>query len=423
MTTTTKSIYNMMTPNFVSEFSCIGPECADTCCGSWKVNVDKKAFKNLKKNENIIIRQLANENLSLTRESTNTWGEINLKDDGYCPFLDTTGWCEIHKQIGAEALPKTCQNYPKTFLMFGDQIEASISISCPTAAEGVLLTPSAFTFKQNEKTPQSLNHLTLGGYTDETLPAWMPILRDFCFSVILFDQIPLEHRLFSLGMALKQGEKHLDDPKRLQEFLATAEEMTADGSFSGMFEKLSVQKEFKWVMFANQHYKMNVESQLFKDAQQPENKSENLNRFDEVRKPMFDLIEERKQKQPDDLESDLFLDVLAAGNEKVSAFLANNEHILINYILYYLFHHQFMFNHDKTPFQFFKIMSVDLFMQRTYLAGIAEKEGELTKERLIQIFQTYARKRQHSNYFIKNMEIQLEKSNTNGAGDIFSLLK
>ncbi|GAA5140996.1 flagellin lysine-N-methylase [Thalassotalea piscium] len=419
----TSQLYNIMTPNFSSEFKCVGAECTDTCCRSWEINVDKKAFKNLKKNENVIIRQLANEHLSLARESTNTWGKIKLKDDGYCPFLDTTGWCEVHKQIGHQALPKTCQNYPKSYLVFGEQVEASISISCPSAAEAVLLNPSAFTFKRHEDTLQSLNHIVLGGYTSDTLPAWMPILRDFCFSVVLFEQISLEHRLFAMGMALKQGEKHIDNPQRLQEFLATAEEMTADGSFSKMFEDLSVNERFKWVMFANQHHKLDVEEKLHQKSAELPSASESQSRFDQVRTPIFELIKERKEIQPKAKEVELFLEIFNSGQEKVDAFLADKEHILINYILYYLFHNQFMHNQDKTPFQFFKIMSVDLFMQRAYLAGIAEKEGELTQEKLIQLFQTYARKRQHNAHFVQNMEIQLQHSNTDGPGDIFSLLK
>lgn len=419
----TQQLYNMMTPNFFSDFSCIGAECADTCCRGWEINVDKKAFKNLKKNENVIIRQLANDHLSLSRESESAWGQIKLKDDGYCPFLDTIGLCEIHKQIGHKALSKTCQNFPKSMLMFGDQIEASISISCPSAAEKVLLNPSAFTFKQSEKMLQNLNHITIGGYTSETLPAWMPILRDFCFSVILFDQIPLEHRLFAMGMALKQGEKHIDDPARLQEFLATVEEMTADGSFSEMFDNLPDTESFKFIMFANQHYKLDLESQLYKKEENLSKNIENQTRFDQVRAPIFELIEQGKLANPKAKEVDLFFEILKSGQQKVDTFLANKEHILVNYILYYLFHNQFMFNLDKTPFQFFKILSVDFFMQRTYLAGIAEQQGELTQVWLIQLFQSYARRRQHDAYFVENMELQLQQSNTDGAGDIFSLLK
>ena len=346
-----------------------------------------------------------------------------LKEDGFCPFLDTKGWCEIHKQVGHKALSKTCQNYPKSMFMFGNQIEASISISCPSAAETVLLDPSAFTFSQSEERLQNLNRIALGGYTDETLPAWMPILRDFCFSVILFDQIPLEHRLFAMGMSLKQGEKHLENPVRLQEFLATAEEMTADGSFSEMYNNLSNNQEFKWVMFANQNFKLDFESELYRNASKTPQSDQKQTRFDQVRAPILELIEQQKKARVDVSDSKLFFEILASGQKKVDAYLSNHEHILINYILYYLFHNQFMFNHNKTPFQFFKIMIVDLFMQQTYLAGIAEKQGELTQEWLIQLFQTYARRRQHDAYFVKNMEIQLAQSNTNGAGDIFTLLK
>ncbi|WP_448563465.1 flagellin lysine-N-methylase [Thalassotalea ganghwensis] len=418
-----KQLFGVMTPEFFSEFSCVGADCVDNCCRSWEINIDKKTFKNLRKSENIIVRQMANEHLEYTRESEHSWGKIKLKDNGFCPFLDQKGWCEIHKQLGHEALSKTCQNYPKSMLMFGNQIEPTLSISCPSAAEAVLFNPSAFMFKRTERMLQDLNHNTLGGYTEDTLPAWMPILRDFCFSVILFEEIPVEHRLFAIGMTLKQGEQHIDDVNRLVEFLGTAEEMTADGSFSKMYDDLPVKDPFKWVMFANQSYKLDEEAKLYAQVQVAPKNSENQTRFDQVRTPMFELIEQRKADHPDVKEVDLFLDIFKAGNEKVETYLADKPHTIINYLIYYFFHNQFMFNHNKTPFQFFKILSVDLFMQRCYLAALAEKHGEMNDQWFIQMFQTYARRRQHDNYFVENMEIQLKNSNTDGAGDIFSLLK
>jgi lysine-N-methylase len=420
---TQQQFITVMTPAFVSEFQCIGGDCQDNCCHAWDIDVDKKTFKNLKKNNNVIIKQLANDHLKLTRTSDQHWGKIELADNGCCPFLDNNGWCEIHKQCGHNALSKTCQEYPKAWLFFGNQVEKSISLSCPTAAEKVLLNPSAFMFKKSEQSISEMAKHTLAGHNQAALPLWMPILRDCAFSIVMFDQIPFDVRIFVLGMVFKQAENFLGNPARLEEFIKTAEEMVVDGSFSKMYASLPKNNKLKWLMFANQHHKLDQETELYVQERNSEQITANQQRFEQCRTPIFGLIEQRKENKPDAKDIDLFSEILEEGSTIVAQYFDEKPHVLVNYILYYLYHNQFMAAHNKSPFEFFKILSVDLFMLRTYLAGIALTENGLSDDKLIQLFQTYARRRQHGQFFVSNMEIQLKESKTDGPGAIFSLLK
>ena len=49
---------NMINPEYLEEFKCIGGSCSDSCCTGWDIEIDKKTFRdyyrvkdeNMKKN-------------------------------------------------------------------------------------------------------------------------------------------------------------------------------------------------------------------------------------------------------------------------------------------------------------------------------------------------------------------------------------
>jgi len=52
-----------------------------------------------------------------------------MDKQGNCPFLDKDMLCEVHNNLGHQAPPHTCQDYPRTFNFFGEQVEASMVMS------------------------------------------------------------------------------------------------------------------------------------------------------------------------------------------------------------------------------------------------------------------------------------------------------
>ncbi len=417
------NLVDTMIPAYVKNFSCAAEKCPDHCCHSWNVSVDKKSFKALKKNSHVIIKQLANDHLKLTRTTENEWGLINMKSDGNCPFLDEQSLCEIHKNCGHEALSQTCQSYPRAYFWFGEQVESSLSLSCPSAAQELLFNPSAMMFDVKQQASHKLNNGKFAGYLSNQLPAWMPILRDACFGIILYDQIPLEERLFSLGMLLKQVGQHLDDIERLQQLIQSVEEMITDGSFSAMYQKLPISHEVKWLMFTAQDKKLVNETKMLKNGEQAK-LSTSDQRFDDCRQLMIQLFEQRMANVTQESEQvTVFSQILSDAKPYLDNYFKENQHVLVNYFLYYLYHNQFMFNQNKSPFEFFTVMSVDFFVLKSYLSAIALTQEGLTNEWLAKLFQSYARRRQHKHDFVKNMEEQLKANNIQSAGAILGLLK
>lgn len=54
---------------------------------------------------------------------------------GECPMLDQDGLCMLHKECGAEALPRICHFYPRSMKQTGDVRLACCSGSCEAVVE------------------------------------------------------------------------------------------------------------------------------------------------------------------------------------------------------------------------------------------------------------------------------------------------
>ncbi|MBU2869966.1 flagellin lysine-N-methylase [Colwellia sp. E2M01] len=426
----------VMEPSFVRSFKCAGETCPDHCCHSWKVTVNKKSYKELKKSSNIIIRQLANDNMELTRTSVENYAHIKMDDNNNCPFLDENTLCNIHKNCGHQALPHTCQEYPRAFNFFGDQVEASMIMSCPTVTNEVLFNTEAFMFESSSKLITDLNNGKIGGLPEDNLPVWFPTIRDFCFNIMLSEGLSFNERLFIMGMYLKQAEPHLNNPAKLAQMINSYISMSEDNTLQNMYKNLPAIPALKWHIFQHQDNKFVATTGVKLITDEKDNKNYTVSnsdlRFLACREHLLSALRDDKDeknnkkhsKTDDNNTGEMFDKMLAqANNSLLPEYFDKNPHILVNYILYYLYHHQFLLKEHKTPFQFYRIMLVDYFMLTSYLSGIAVNLGELTDEWLAQLFQSYSRRSQHRINFIEGIEEQLKSAGSESDAAIFSLLK
>lgn len=416
-----------MEPLFVKNFNCAGDACPDHCCHSWQVNVNKKSYKQLKKSPHTILRQLANSNMVLTRTSEQSYAQIKMDPQGNCPFLDKNRLCDIQKNCGHQALPHTCQEYPRTFNFFGEQVEASLIMSCPTAADEILFNNDAFMFESSPQLLQHLNHGKISGLPEQHLPSWLPIIRDFCFNIILSEDLAFNERLFIMGMYLKQAEPHLNNPQKLKQLISSYIDMAADNTLQKMYTNLSAIPALKWQIFQHQDNAFISSTQVTVTTKGEQLISNSDARFNECREQLIDLLHNKntdKDKPKKDSDGVLFNKVLAQANQTLLPdYLDKNPQVFVNYILYYLYHNQFLIKDNKTPFQFYRIMLVDWFMLTSYLSGIAVQSGELNNAWVGKLFQSYSRRRQHKSGFIEGIEAQLAKAGSQGSAAIFALLK
>jgi len=129
------------------DFACLGDKCQDTCCQSWDIRFDKHHYSLMQDcvAEDETKKALFNENVKLLDDGDDkNYALVTLNDNGFCPFLDTTGWCELHKNHGLAPLSNVCAFYPRVISQYGDRYEVAGALSCPEVARQTLLGDKRF---------------------------------------------------------------------------------------------------------------------------------------------------------------------------------------------------------------------------------------------------------------------------------------
>ena len=138
-----------LVPAVNTGFKCLGSECPDNCCTGWTVTIDQPSYLAYKKSIHPDLKDLFASQLQLEKNPTpQQYATIELKsDDKSCSFLDG-GLCKIQKQLGEEALSDTCSGYPRMTLQHGDLLQQGLTLSCPDAAQRILLQDELTEFVQ-----------------------------------------------------------------------------------------------------------------------------------------------------------------------------------------------------------------------------------------------------------------------------------
>ena len=114
----------------LSNFSCLGDKCEDTCCQQWSMQVDEETIA--------LYRNEAPELLAAVESSKDVpW--IMRKDPatGFCVKLQG-GLCGIHKERGDRMLGDACFFYPRMTRALGSQVLMDAVLSCPEVVRQAL---------------------------------------------------------------------------------------------------------------------------------------------------------------------------------------------------------------------------------------------------------------------------------------------
>lgn len=109
----------------LSQFSCLGDKCADTCCSGWSMQMDTPTLRRYK-NE-------APELLDAVQPAKETQWVMKRNENGDCVKLEG-GLCSIHKKYGETFLGDACYFYPRAPRRLGGKSMMGAVLSCPEIA-------------------------------------------------------------------------------------------------------------------------------------------------------------------------------------------------------------------------------------------------------------------------------------------------
>ncbi|WJF90756.1 flagellin lysine-N-methylase [Paraburkholderia bonniea] len=230
----------MLVPRYQTRFTCVGPECPDTCCSGWRITIDKPTFQRYKATGHSTLKPLFKLHVKRNRQASGDaeYGVIKLDGpSGTCGMQAASGLCQVQSSLGEDALSNTCHAYPRHTRQFAGAFEQSLTLSCPQAARLALLEPDAFEFEQVPVTARDetvMAHPPVPGLDHDTMFA----IRTWAMQLLHTRQLSVVERLAVLGLFCDQIEALLEQkqPERLPFLL---EQMTLAVESGAILESLA----------------------------------------------------------------------------------------------------------------------------------------------------------------------------------------
>lgn len=188
--------YIYFQPQYVSEFVCDSSKCKYNCCErGWNIDVDAATYEKYLRLAPDVARQF----------------EFNVQEKKFlltkhpCPFLTEKKLCRLQLEHGEEILSQTCRSYPRVTTNFGKFFERSLTVTCPVAAEKILLQATPLKFELVEVSEKIhggdkvlINSVTL----DEKILAHVIEIQAAMISILQERTLTLDQRLIVLGFFL-----------------------------------------------------------------------------------------------------------------------------------------------------------------------------------------------------------------------------
>lgn len=132
-------------PDYYNEFKCIAGDCPCTCCSGWGIYIDDRTYEKYNDSD-ATAKTYIMKHIDQDEQCFKTC-------DGRCSFLNADNLCDLIIHEGEDMLCDTCRRYPRHFEIYGEWIEAALSMSCPVVAKMIIdrKKPDKFKVRTSDK--------------------------------------------------------------------------------------------------------------------------------------------------------------------------------------------------------------------------------------------------------------------------------
>lgn len=391
----TKGKRVVLIPEYIEKFNCIGPECEDSCCIGWRVNLDKKTYQNYKKNNDSELKPIFK---SMVRRSHNNkddsaYGRIEMDEKEACPFLDDRKLCKIQIRLGEKGLSDTCSLYPRTVNMIDGKHERNATISCPEIARLALLNPKGISFKQIEEDEdlRILVHSKLdteGHLLYNKSERYFWDIRLFSMSLLQDRDYTIAERLILLGIVNKRieglsEEKITNDIPKILESLG---KMINMGSFKEELNKVPSKVELQIKILETMINKRLVVGSLNQ-------------RYVECLNETLEGLEKKEDQGMENIikkYEETYINYL-------QPYLEEKEYILENFLVNEYFRLMMPFGGFKSIWDSYIFLSVLYGMIKLHLIGMAGYHKGLNDQLVIKLMQSFSKVILHNSEYIHSI--------------------
>lgn len=402
-------------PSHYARFNCIGTQCEDSCCIGWRVHLDKKTYHFYKQNQHKALRHLFQNAVkrSDTKHDDQQFGLITMGEDGRCAFLDEENLCRIQRTLGFGALSKVCATFPRRANQTGEQLEYSLTISCPEAARLVLLDQEPMRFNQIALDPSLESGTSPGGTAgnDNSGRLILNDLRALIIAILQSRGLTVDGRLILLGLLLED----FDQASQAESTNLPALQQDILQRYIGLLgDQPMLQQDFNQIE-PNLVLKMSLVTAIVGNIPTSAN---NL-RFREVFREAAEGLAVKDSQSPCD--SQRVARHVEAHEKYYAPYFNQNTHILENYLVHYVFHNLFPFARSTLLAQY-REMVCHYLAVTTLLLGQAGYHSGMTDERAVKTIQSYTRFSGHYTQLREIITRTLDEKGVHSLQDLFQTL-
>lgn len=394
----------VLSPQYLSKFSCIGDKCKDNCCYSWEILIDKDIYEKYRKTSNSYLRPMLDKYVKRNRSNPTIEGysKIKLNSARQCPFLNENKLCEIHKNLGEEYLSKVCTTYPRITNIIDKIYEKSATLSCPEIARLILLNPQVMEFDEIEE-PIETRNIIYKTNDSKSIKNLRKISKHFwelrIFSITLMQnrKYKLWERLIILGLFMQKVSEYekKDIVEQIPELIEQYNKIIDSEYLRLELEKIPVNTNIQMELMKE------INDQRFSISIGPNTKIyvdcviEFLQGIQYTKDEKVENIAEKYNK---------------AFDNYYKPFMDEHEYILENYIVNYMFRELFPISSEKDVFQDYINLVINYSYIKTLLIGISGFNKKLDEDIIVKFIYSFSRAIEHNYVFMKKI-IDIIKSN------------
>jgi len=392
-------------PLFVRSFKCIGSECRDHCCKGWDILLDKPTVNRYLKSTVIEIKNLAVENIDITRKSFANWGTMKLKSSGNCAFMDEERLCKVHTSLGASALSNTCATYPRSSRVFKTEQQKTLSLSCPEATRLLLSSAEAMLFQQTIKTQAETNKA-------KDVDQQKKLLNLMCLNIVKLSGEKLDEAFYALAtfmLAAERVSSKEDWLVQMEHYFSDVLNDLAQGEIRLQLDQIKPDHNLQWSLL--------LRLQTWFSGMVDKRGFPTLNHY--LNKLIY--IQTEGAKKDDVSHSMIQLDNV--WQNQVMPWLAERPWILNNYIQYRIYDEFFPNDESRSPLLSLYLLTAEWFLLKSLIAANVAMIGKINEEDIINIIYSYHSNTKHTENSVRAFVEEINKSKINDDISLIYLLK
>ncbi len=406
----------VLVPQYLRNFKCIGSACEDSCCIGWRVDIDHETYKKYQKiqDEELtpLCEQYVKRNWAQNHGEPN-YGKIKLLKDPKCPFLNEDMLCRMQLKRGEEYLSDVCTTYPRVANIINGVLERSATMSCPEAARLALLNAEGIEFDEIEESANTRNIVKTNTNTQDMRSNNKPQryfweLRVFIITLLQNRNYHVNERLILLGMFFQKLQEYISNGRvnDIIELIASYSNVIEDGSLGESLSTIPVQYNIQMELLkeiADKRYFMGVKNERYLECF-----GIFLRGIGYTADAKVEEIGERYQK---------------ACKEYYEPFMDKHGYILENYLVNFVFKNLFPFTREETLFDSYMMLVLHYSLIKMHLIGMAAFYKGLTVELVIKLIQSFAKTVEHNQKYLNGIADLMRQNNFNTMAYMAILIK